>query len=402
MNLELLKDFWERMSFIQGKFTSSLEGKGIEEPSKEIMGESGQGQGAQTTSSSDATTSTQEQSSPPGPKIENSPTDSIKICTSSGDASFEAEELFGGTPSRSLASPHSEFAESQSQSGSGAGDQSINSIVDHGASPGNSSTSRSDGLSGESSFELVGGAGRREAGYPPNNLTSTPRPDKDNDTTAPPPRPLVTPTKTIYRTRTSSAIIPRRPPPKIDPSESSGFPLPLESPRRASHEGVNMTRAGGESVSPSPKIAATREHEPSRPSSHHHYLEVRSPGGANLLNPFATNFEPPTPVFISSHFPGKAIPKYLTFEWISRNGKNSLGDYSKEARIALKSIGLNSIPSLHGPLSLPYARCPSSVPFPYSRLLGSSGANFRFLPPSFLVVSTPSFFPLRRMKILGL
>lgn len=45
--------------------------------------------------------------------------------------------------------------------------------------------------------------------------------------------------------------------------------------------------------------------------------------------------------------------------FIMLNGKNSIGDLTKEAKLALSKKGLKSIPSLIGPGSLPYARCPS-------------------------------------------
>ena len=48
-----------------------------------------------------------------------------------------------------------------------------------------------------------------------------------------------------------------------------------------------------------------------------------------------------------------------SYDTIVENGKNSIGDLTKSAREALSKRGLKPIPALHGPLTLPYARCPS-------------------------------------------
>lgn len=78
-------------------------------------------------------------------------------------------------------------------------------------------------------------------------------------------------------------------------------------------------------------------------------------GGLALLSldPKASSFVLPPP--------GRpeAFPESASFAYIVKYGKNSIGDLSKEARKALSNLGLRSIPAMQGPLSLPYARCPS-------------------------------------------
>ncbi|KAM0754194.1 hypothetical protein T439DRAFT_378265 [Meredithblackwellia eburnea MCA 4105] len=49
------------------------------------------------------------------------------------------------------------------------------------------------------------------------------------------------------------------------------------------------------------------------------------------------------------------------FALILQTGKTDDGDLTRDARIKLAEMGLKSIPALHGPLSLPYARCPSGI-----------------------------------------
>lgn len=53
-----------------------------------------------------------------------------------------------------------------------------------------------------------------------------------------------------------------------------------------------------------------------------------------------------------------AFEKFLN---IVDEGKDEHGTLTKPAREALNELGYKPIPSLHGPNSLPYARCPSSV-----------------------------------------
>lgn len=71
------------------------------------------------------------------------------------------------------------------------------------------------------------------------------------------------------------------------------------------------------------------------------------------LDPKASTFVLPPP--------GRpeAFPEQASFAYIVKYGKNSIGDLTKEARKALSNLGLRSIPAMQGPLSLPYARCPS-------------------------------------------
>ncbi|KAK4696256.1 hypothetical protein P7C70_g8406, partial [Phenoliferia sp. Uapishka_3] len=76
-----------------------------------------------------------------------------------------------------------------------------------------------------------------------------------------------------------------------------------------------------------------------------------SSGG--LLDPNASIYSPPH-VFAKLSLAKK-------FDHIILTGKGEDGELTKEARAALKSIGLRPIAAMHGPLSLPYARCPSGI-----------------------------------------
>lgn len=67
------------------------------------------------------------------------------------------------------------------------------------------------------------------------------------------------------------------------------------------------------------------------------------------LDPTANTFEPPNSFDRES----------LQLKEIVEDGKNDQGDLSKHARTELIALGLKSIPAMQGPLSLPYARCPS-------------------------------------------
>lgn len=75
------------------------------------------------------------------------------------------------------------------------------------------------------------------------------------------------------------------------------------------------------------------------------------------LDPTASSFELP-----SASLEPQPFPEDASFKYIVLYGKNTNGDLTKEARKALAKLGLKSIPAMHGPLSLPYARCPSYVP----------------------------------------
>lgn len=144
-------------------------------------------------------------------------------------------------------------------------------------------------------------------------------------------------TSKAVRARAFSAIIPRHP----STLGSRSF-LPPEgdsidwSRRRASHDG-NVVRAR---TSLSPILSPI--------------LDVRD---ETTLNPAASTFEFPAKIHCVD-FSADA-----SFDFIVVHGKNTVGDMSREARTALGKIGLKSIPSLHGPLSLPYARCPSCCAF---------------------------------------
>lgn len=68
------------------------------------------------------------------------------------------------------------------------------------------------------------------------------------------------------------------------------------------------------------------------------------------LDPGASTFNPNAHMWLGKH---------VNFEYIVLNGKNEFGDLIHEARVALQRLGLRPIPAMHGPTSLPYARCPS-------------------------------------------
>ncbi|GAA5872945.1 hypothetical protein JCM8547_003271 [Rhodosporidiobolus lusitaniae] len=84
--------------------------------------------------------------------------------------------------------------------------------------------------------------------------------------------------------------------------------------------------------------------------------EEERPHHQGLLNPEAPTFE-------SSSIPAHMLvfPPGTTFETIILQGKDEIGELTADARAALVDLGLKSIPSMHGPPSLPYARCPSGI-----------------------------------------
>lgn len=84
--------------------------------------------------------------------------------------------------------------------------------------------------------------------------------------------------------------------------------------------------------------------------------EVLPLGLDAFLNPSASSFQPKKRVAPLSKFPRGA-----SHDFIIIHGKSETGDLTKEARAALLLINLRPVPSMHGPLSLPYARCPSFV-----------------------------------------
>lgn len=106
--------------------------------------------------------------------------------------------------------------------------------------------------------------------------------------------------------------------------------------RRASHDGQFLrNRASLSGIALSPIPDATDD-----------AIEV-----VDTLNPTVKAFNP----LLNS--PATALP--TLFGEVIQGGKTALGDLTKEARLALSQLGLKPIPSMHGPLSLPYARCPS-------------------------------------------
>ncbi|GAA6010301.1 hypothetical protein JCM11491_006256 [Sporobolomyces phaffii] len=70
-----------------------------------------------------------------------------------------------------------------------------------------------------------------------------------------------------------------------------------------------------------------------------------------LLNPVAREFSLPTPK--SSTL--SAVERIILF------GKDEYGQLTTESKEALARLGLKPVPSLHGPLNLPYARCASGI-----------------------------------------
>ncbi|GAA6003063.1 hypothetical protein JCM10207_001968 [Rhodosporidiobolus poonsookiae] len=84
--------------------------------------------------------------------------------------------------------------------------------------------------------------------------------------------------------------------------------------------------------------------------------KARNTPGGGLLNPAA-----PTFAFHTTDR-GHSLDQYGTsFDDIVMHGKDGNGELTVEARAALSDLGLKSIPAMHGPLSLPYARCPSGI-----------------------------------------
>ncbi|GAA5911784.1 uncharacterized protein JCM6883_001269 [Sporobolomyces salmoneus] len=73
------------------------------------------------------------------------------------------------------------------------------------------------------------------------------------------------------------------------------------------------------------------------------------------LSPSAQYFALPTPARVSSS------SRMDTFEQIVALGKDEYGQLTPKAKEALARLGLKPVPSLHGPLNLPYARCASGI-----------------------------------------
>lgn len=155
----------------------------------------------------------------------------------------------------------------------------------------------------------------------------------------------------LVRARAFSAIIPRHPSTKglNQPSsllkaqdaekEQYDSSSTDRMKRRASHDGHSIRNRASLSaiaLSPIPDIQ-----------------DDSSSTGQSIisLDPGALSFDPnPSHPLLGSE---------VTFDDIVLHGKNEFGDLTTEARIALKRLGLRVIPAMHGPTSLPYARCPS-------------------------------------------
>ncbi|SCZ90628.1 BZ3500_MvSof-1268-A1-R1_Chr9g10902 [Microbotryum saponariae] len=131
------------------------------------------------------------------------------------------------------------------------------------------------------------------------------------------------------------------------PSEAelqSAKGLAAAASRRASHDGVSLGHRR-------PSILPTLEAIPDDRIS-------EAVAGATL-DPQASMFEPSTPR--DSRVTRDDPTTNASIELIIEKGKNEFGDLTKAARYGLAQRGFSTIPSLHGPLSLPYARCPSGI-----------------------------------------
>ncbi|GAA6043614.1 hypothetical protein JCM8097_008289 [Rhodosporidiobolus ruineniae] len=77
---------------------------------------------------------------------------------------------------------------------------------------------------------------------------------------------------------------------------------------------------------------------------------------AGLLNPEAPTFE-----LATGTDEQLALTMFRNFNDVVELGKDEIGHITPLARIAMGKMGLKSIPAMHGPLGLPYARCPSGI-----------------------------------------
>ncbi|BGO92055.1 hypothetical protein NBRC10512_000786 [Rhodotorula toruloides] len=116
------------------------------------------------------------------------------------------------------------------------------------------------------------------------------------------------------------------------------------------------TAASARSVSSPATVFDTRETQPT--SDPARVAASHSPSKQGL-NPAASSF-----TFRSFSSPA-SLPTGsmldLQFGEILKNGKDSLGNLTPEAKVALGQLGLQPIPSLHGAPKFPYARNPSGV-----------------------------------------
>jgi len=115
----------------------------------------------------------------------------------------------------------------------------------------------------------------------------------------------------------------------------------------------------GAQVVPSTPVPATQQFsgggggaaKDSRHSRQSSLVAIDEKKALAILSPVAQAFAPPPNASKSTTM--------RTFEEIVALGKDEWGQLTSRAKEALRRLGLKPIPSLHGPLSLPYARCAS-------------------------------------------
>lgn len=111
--------------------------------------------------------------------------------------------------------------------------------------------------------------------------------------------------------------------------------------------------SGTSSVSTSARPSLSPIREPSPDDA-----AVGDAVAAAHLDPTASAFAPPAVAAVQAEVAGgNAVVD--RFEVLVERTKGEWGDLNRAGRQALGEMGLKSIPSMHGPLSLPYARCPS-------------------------------------------
>lgn len=131
-----------------------------------------------------------------------------------------------------------------------------------------------------------------------------------------------------------------------------GPPSPHFSHTTAKPRVVSSGSATGSSVRPS--LSPIREPSASGDSA----AGEAAAGACAHLDPTAHVFAPPAAGDGQAELSGESAV-VDRFEILVDKTKEEWGDLSKAGRQALGELGLKSIPSMHGPLSLPYARCPS-------------------------------------------
>lgn len=99
----------------------------------------------------------------------------------------------------------------------------------------------------------------------------------------------------------------------------------------------------------------TKDTRHSRQSS---LLAIAENKALAILSPVAREFAPPPPPPPPVQVPHPSTAM-RTFEEIVAFGKDEWGQLTTRAKEALSRLGLKAIPSLDGPLNLPYARCAS-------------------------------------------